>query len=119
MGQVRVAVLGTAEIVVDGVRQEIGAAKHRALLSILAMHAGRRVGVDTIVDALWGELPPAGAMSTLQGYVADLRKLLELDRAPREQPRLLVTDTISLAETPAVFESLKRRTSQCKVLIAP
>ncbi|MGB3796382.1 MAG: alcohol dehydrogenase catalytic domain-containing protein [Alteraurantiacibacter sp.] len=34
-------------------------------------------------------------------------------------PRLLVTDTISLAETPDVFESLKRRTDQCKVLIAP
>ena len=34
-------------------------------------------------------------------------------------PRLLVTDTISLSETPDVFESLKRRTSQCKVLIAP
>jgi (R,R)-butanediol dehydrogenase/meso-butanediol dehydrogenase/diacetyl reductase len=35
------------------------------------------------------------------------------------EPRLLVTDTISLTETPEVFESLKRRTSQCKVLIAP
>jgi len=32
---------------------------------------------------------------------------------------LLVTDTIALADTPEVFESLKRRTSQCKVLIAP
>ena len=35
------------------------------------------------------------------------------------EPRLLVTDTISLMETPEVFESLKRRTNQCKVLIAP
>src|SRR6478752_1366129 len=35
------------------------------------------------------------------------------------EPRLLVTDTISLAETPEVFESLKHRTNQCKVLIAP
>jgi (R,R)-butanediol dehydrogenase/meso-butanediol dehydrogenase/diacetyl reductase len=35
------------------------------------------------------------------------------------EPRLLVTDTISLADTPEVFESLKHRTSQCKVLIAP
>lgn len=34
-------------------------------------------------------------------------------------PRLLVTDTISLSETPDVFESLKKRTDQCKVLIAP
>jgi (R,R)-butanediol dehydrogenase/meso-butanediol dehydrogenase/diacetyl reductase len=35
------------------------------------------------------------------------------------EPRLLVTDTISLADTPRVFETLKRRTTQCKVLIAP
>ena len=35
------------------------------------------------------------------------------------EPRLLVTDTISLGDVPAVFESLKHRTSQCKVLIAP
>jgi len=41
-----------------------------------------------------------------------------LDRGSAE-PRALVTDTISLDETPAVFESLKHRTHQCKVLIAP
>lgn len=35
------------------------------------------------------------------------------------EPRLLVTDTIALEDVPQVFESLKQRTSQCKVLIAP
>jgi (R,R)-butanediol dehydrogenase/meso-butanediol dehydrogenase/diacetyl reductase len=35
------------------------------------------------------------------------------------EPRSLVTDTISLAQTPDVFESLKKRTHQCKVMIAP
>ena len=35
------------------------------------------------------------------------------------EPRLLVTGTIDLSETPLVFESLKQRTEQCKVLIAP
>ncbi len=34
-------------------------------------------------------------------------------------PRLMVTDTISLADTPTVYEALKRRTEQCKVMIAP
>ena len=41
-----------------------------------------------------------------------------LDRGAVE-PRLLVTDTISLDATPQVFEDLRRRTHQCKVLIAP
>jgi len=35
------------------------------------------------------------------------------------EPRALVTDTISLDAVPDVFESLKKRTHQCKVLIAP
>ena len=35
------------------------------------------------------------------------------------EPRLLVTDTIALGDTPTVFESLKQRGSQCKMLIAP
>lgn len=35
------------------------------------------------------------------------------------EPRALVTDTISLTQTPDVFESLKKRTHQCKVMIAP
>ena len=41
-----------------------------------------------------------------------------LDRGAAE-PRLLVTGTISLAATPDVFELLRQRTEQCKVLIAP
>ncbi|KUR71409.1 molecular chaperone GroES [Novosphingobium fuchskuhlense] len=41
-----------------------------------------------------------------------------LDRGAAE-PRLLVTETIPLRRTPAVFEALRRRTEQCKVLIEP
>lgn len=41
-----------------------------------------------------------------------------LDRGAAE-PRLLVTETIPLASTPTVFEALRKRTEQCKVLIAP
>lgn len=35
------------------------------------------------------------------------------------EPRLLVTDTIGLDAVPETFEGLKKRTHQCKVLIAP
>jgi (R,R)-butanediol dehydrogenase/meso-butanediol dehydrogenase/diacetyl reductase len=55
------------------------------------------------------------AFFTVPEYLASLDALAE----GAIEPRLLVTDTISLAETPEVFESLKHRTSQCKVLIAP
>jgi len=55
------------------------------------------------------------AFFTRQEYEAALDALTE----GAAEPRLLVTDTISLSDTPGVFESLKRRTEQCKVLIAP
>lgn len=35
------------------------------------------------------------------------------------EPRLLVTGTITLDDTPARFEALRRRTDDCKILIAP
>ena len=55
------------------------------------------------------------AFFTVPEYQASLDALT----AGAVEPRLLVTDTITLENTPAVFESLKHRTSQCKVLIAP
>jgi (R,R)-butanediol dehydrogenase/meso-butanediol dehydrogenase/diacetyl reductase len=55
------------------------------------------------------------AFFTVPEYQASLDALAE----GAIEPRLVVTDTIALAETPEVFESLKHRTSQCKVLIAP
>ena len=55
------------------------------------------------------------AFFTVQEYEATLAAL----EAGAHAPRQLVTDTISLTNTPDVFESLKQRTNQCKVLIAP
>lgn len=49
----------------------------------------------------------------------DYETALDALDAGAAEPRLLVTDTISLDDVPAVFEELKRRTHQCKVLIAP
>ena len=67
MGGVGVGVLGTAVVTTDATRRELGAAKHRALLSVLALRRGQRVPTGAIVAALWGDDPPAGAAGTLQG----------------------------------------------------
>ncbi|MBO9601807.1 MAG: alcohol dehydrogenase catalytic domain-containing protein [Novosphingobium sp.] len=55
------------------------------------------------------------AFFTVQEYRAALDALA----AGAIEPRLLVTDTIALEAVPEVYESLKQRTSQCKVMIAP
>jgi (R,R)-butanediol dehydrogenase / meso-butanediol dehydrogenase / diacetyl reductase len=44
---------------------------------------------------------------------------LDVLDAGAAEPRLLVTDVISLAETPARFEALRTRAHDCKVLINP
>ena len=51
--------------------------------------------------------------------LADYQEALDALAAGLAEPRMLVTGTIGLEETPEVFESLKQRTHQCKVLIAP
>jgi (R,R)-butanediol dehydrogenase/meso-butanediol dehydrogenase/diacetyl reductase len=43
---------------------------------------------------------------------------LDVLNAGAAEPRNMVTDTISLDETPARFEALRKRTHDCKVLIA-
>ncbi|MCW2395799.1 MULTISPECIES: alcohol dehydrogenase catalytic domain-containing protein [unclassified Sphingobium] len=55
------------------------------------------------------------AFFTVQEYEAALAALEQGAIAPR----LMVTSTIALADTPTVFEALKQRGEQCKVLIAP
>jgi DNA-binding SARP family transcriptional activator len=70
---------------------DLGARKQRALLCALALHRGRSVPVDTLVDLLWSDRPPAGAVGTLQGYVAGLRRVLEPTRERRAAATVVVT----------------------------
>ena len=55
--------------------------QQRALLALLALNANRVVSTDQLIDALWGERPPATASVALYGLVSGLRKLLEPDHA--------------------------------------
>jgi DNA-binding SARP family transcriptional activator len=72
-----IRLLGCIEVDLDGEASiRIGAAKARWLLAFLALNAGRGRSVDSIIDALWGEHPPASAPNLVQGYVSDLRKVV-------------------------------------------
>ena len=87
----RVAILGEAEASRDGAAVDLGSRKQRALLAALALHRGRPVPVDTIVDLVWADAPPTALTATLQGYVARLRRALEPGRALRGPSEVLVT----------------------------
>src|SRR5215470_741826 len=55
---------------------EIGGARLRALLARLALSAGSVVTFETLIDGLWGDQPPAGALNALQSLVSRLRRAL-------------------------------------------
>ncbi|WP_300683131.1 BTAD domain-containing putative transcriptional regulator [Nocardioides sp.] len=90
----RVRVLGPVEVEDGGRLLDLGAPKPRRLLAVLALHRGRPVSPEAIVDALWGEDPPASHAVTVQGYVSGLRKVLEPERAPREAATVIQTSAL-------------------------
>jgi predicted ATPase/DNA-binding SARP family transcriptional activator len=69
-------ILGQLELVVDGRRVALAAAKPRALLAILLLHANESISGDRLIEELWAGHPPASAKKTLQTYVSRLRGAL-------------------------------------------
>ncbi|MGN6797297.1 MAG: BTAD domain-containing putative transcriptional regulator [Gaiellaceae bacterium] len=72
--------LGPLEVEDDGRPIALAAAKERALLAVLVLRRGGRVSTDRLIDALWGDAPPATALKSVQVYVAHLRRALGSDR---------------------------------------
>jgi DNA-binding SARP family transcriptional activator len=70
------ALLGPLTVSDEGRDLQPARAKQRALLAVLLLHANEAVSADWLVEALWGEQPPASAANALQGHVSALRKLL-------------------------------------------
>ncbi|HEV7651076.1 MAG TPA: BTAD domain-containing putative transcriptional regulator [Actinophytocola sp.] len=83
--------LGPVEAVAAGRLVDLGAPKQRALLALLVSQAGQPVAVDVLLEALWAGRPPPSAVTSLQAYVANLRRALEPDRAPRTPATVLRT----------------------------
>ncbi|MGC4771388.1 AfsR/SARP family transcriptional regulator [Micromonospora sp. DT44] len=73
---VRVRLLEPVEVVVADGPQAVNGVRREAVLATLALHVGRVVSVDRLVDVVWGESPPATAGNTLQRHVSYLRGVL-------------------------------------------
>jgi len=73
---VDIRILGPVEVVVDGESVALGGPRQRALLAVLVAAAPRVVSVERLIEGIWGEEPSAGARSTLQTYVSNLRHSL-------------------------------------------
>jgi predicted ATPase/DNA-binding SARP family transcriptional activator len=79
-------------VVDEGRAVRLGSGRQAALLIRLILSAGEVVSRDELVDALWGERPPATAANALQVQVHALRKRLGRERIVTTGPgyRLVV-----------------------------
>ncbi|MCC9152551.1 AAA family ATPase [Streptomyces parvulus] len=77
MGPVRYRILGTTQVLrPDGTAVPLGGARLRALLTVLALRAGRAVPAGLLVEEVWGGNPPADATGALQALVGRLRRAI-------------------------------------------
>ncbi len=85
--------LGPVEAVAGGRLVDLGPPRQRALFGLLLSRVDRLVTVDALIEGLWSGSPPAAAMTSLRAYVANLRRVLEPDWAPRASTTVLHTRT--------------------------
>ncbi|MEU3618488.1 BTAD domain-containing putative transcriptional regulator [Streptomyces sp. NPDC006872] len=77
MDPVRYRILGTTQAIrPDGTPVAVGGARLRALLTVLALRAGRSVPAGLLTEEVWAADPPADAPGALQALVGRLRRAL-------------------------------------------
>jgi DNA-binding SARP family transcriptional activator len=59
-----IGLLGPFEVVAGGRQVDVSGTKRHGLLALLALHRGRVLGVDELIDALWGAELPASRPAT-------------------------------------------------------
>ncbi|MCO8273727.1 winged helix-turn-helix domain-containing protein [Actinoplanes sp. TRM 88003] len=80
----RFRILDGFEVEHDGQVVGLGPGKPKLLLAVLVSRLNESVTVPELVDALWGEQPPASAVENLRSYVHRLRRQLGHDTLVRE-----------------------------------
>ncbi len=93
---VRLCCLGGFSLELDGVEVDLSGVKPRArsLLRLLALHQGRPVHRETLVESLWPEAGAAAGTRSMQVAVSALRRVLEPGSA-RGGSQLLVREADS------------------------
>jgi DNA-binding SARP family transcriptional activator/tetratricopeptide (TPR) repeat protein len=87
----RVGVLGPVTAWFGGQELSVGQPRQQAVLGTLAMRANRVISRGELVDAVWGQDPPASAEGGIYTYVAGLRRIIEPNRSLRGPGRVLVS----------------------------
>ncbi|WP_369208872.1 BTAD domain-containing putative transcriptional regulator, partial [Streptomyces sp. PU-14G] len=98
----------------------LGSPQQRAVLTALLLRRGRPASIDELIDALWGEEPPSGAVTVLRTYVSRLRKVLEPGRKAGQAPQLIVSAAdgylVRLPQDCLDLDLFERRVAEAKKL---
>jgi predicted ATPase/DNA-binding SARP family transcriptional activator len=107
--RLRIRDLGPMLLEKDGQARPVPKGRLANAFALLSVHAGRRVGLDALADAMWGDRTRDRAASTLDSHVLRLRKLLEPERAHRQASAVLVREAggYRLAAQPDQVDSLR------------
>ncbi|GHH24591.1 hypothetical protein GCM10018792_62330 [Streptomyces rubradiris] len=89
----RIQLLGPVRAWRNEAEVALGPPKQRAVLALLASRAGDVVGVENIVDAVWGSDIPHTAANGVHTYVAGLRRAFEPGRRKRAAGLLLTSES--------------------------
>lgn len=116
----RITVLGPVRAWRGEQELALGSPQQRAVLTALLLRRGRPTTVGELVDALWGERPPSGAVTVLRTYVSRLRKVLEPRREAGEAPQVIVSAAdgylVRLPEDCLDLGVFERRVAEAKKL---
>ena len=82
-GSVHYRLSGGVTVLIDGTPVGVGGPKQRRVLAVLLSRLGTVVTVDQVVDAVWGETPPAKAPVSVRSYVTNLRRVLHREGMER------------------------------------
>jgi DNA-binding SARP family transcriptional activator len=74
--ELRFRLLGPLEVRSGGRALRLASTKQRSILCLLLLHANEIVPTEHLIDALWGDRPPATANHTIQVHVSELRRTL-------------------------------------------
>jgi DNA-binding SARP family transcriptional activator len=69
-------ILGPVEVRAQGRPLAVRGGRQRALLALLLLRSGEPLSRDRLIEGLWGERPPDGAVKTVQAVVSRLRRAL-------------------------------------------
>jgi DNA-binding SARP family transcriptional activator len=79
----RFGILGPLQVLENGSLVDPGSRKQQIVLAALLCNANSLVSTDSLVEAVWDDVPPRTARKNIQVYVSALRTLVSQGTGPR------------------------------------